>query len=128
MSDLVPYVQQRYFFDQKAICRDWVPNILETDLVARIRRRVRASPHSGHRFGLRCGHDLPSTFPKPQFRLSIRVRTPTFQNYLVSILQELEVLSAVKCHGLCPSFSGLVQAAQLELVTLFIYGLCVGSS
>jgi hypothetical protein len=101
---------------------------LRTDLVARVRRRVRASPHSGHRSCLRCRHNLPSTFPKPQFRLSIRVRTPTFQNYLVSILQELEVLSAVKCHGLRPSFSGLVQAAQLELVALFIYGLCVDSS
>jgi hypothetical protein len=96
--------------------------------VARIRHRLRASPTSRAQVCLRCGHDLPSTFPKPQFHLPIRVRTPTFQNYLVSILQELEVLSAVKCHGLRPSFSGLVQAAQLELVALFIYALCIGSS
>lgn len=83
---VVPYIQTVLLLLIRGSLQGLGTEYLRSDLVARIRRRPRAKSTFPVQVCLRCGHDLPSTFAEPQFHLPVRVRTPTFQNYLVSIL------------------------------------------
>ena len=73
---------------------------------------------------LRGRGDFAPAFAESQFYLSIRVSTPTLENNLVAVLEELQFLSTVECHRFRPSFGRLEQATELELVALFVDALC----